>query len=131
MADDLDTYLNALSDRIHDQLSGVIQEQAEALSAAQKAALRSLEDTDETHDLEDSCTVVAGENDLEFIVQAGGAATTKEIRDGSGVPYDYAEAFEFGTSRQEARPFFWPTYRAMKPGIEKNLQDALNEALND
>lgn len=129
MADDLETYLNALPDRIVEQLSTVIQEQAEALSAAQKAALQSLEDTDATHALEDSCTVVAGENDLEFIVQAGGPATTKEIRDGSGVPYDYAEAFEFGTSRQEARPFFWPTYRARKPEIEQNIHDAVSEAL--
>jgi HK97 gp10 family phage protein len=129
MADDLETFLNALPDRIREQLSGAIEAQAEALSAAQKAELRSMEETDETHALEDSCTVTPGADDLEFIVQAGGAATTKEVRDGSGVPYDYAVAFEDGTSRQEARPFFWPTYRAMKDEIKENLQNALNEAL--
>lgn len=129
MADDLESYLDALPDKIRQQLSDAIREQAEMLSAAQKDALRSQEDTEPTGALEESCIVVPGENDLEFIVQAGGELTTKEVREGSGVAYDYAEAFEFGTSRQEAKPFFWPTFRALKPDIEQNIQDAVEEAL--
>jgi HK97 gp10 family phage protein len=128
MADDLDDYLNALPDRLTEQLSAVVREQAELLSAAQKQALQSLEQSpDETGDLEESCTVVPGANDLEFIVQAGGDLTTKDIRDGSGVPYDYAVGFEFGTSRQPARPFFYSTYNAMKD----DMQDALDEAVSE
>src|SRR3954453_12614161 len=97
MADDLDAYLNVLPHQITEQLSGVLREQAELLSAAQKQALQSLEQSpEETGDLEESCTVVPGEDDLEFIVQAGGELTTGDIRDGSGVPYDHALAFEFG-----------------------------------
>jgi HK97 gp10 family phage protein len=129
MADDLETYLEALPDKIREQLSDVLLEQAFRLSDAQRGALRALEETRETGALEASCTVAPGANDLEYIVQAGGDMTTKEVREGSGVEYDYAEAFEFGTSRQEARPFFWPTYRALKPEIEKNIQDAVDEAL--
>src|SRR3954447_1313449 len=114
MADDFDAYLNALPDQITEQLSGVLREQAELLSAAQKRALQALEQSpDETGDLEESCTVVPGKDDLEFIVQAGGPLTTKDIREGSGVPYDYAVGFEFGTSHQPARPFFYSTYNAM------------------
>jgi HK97 gp10 family phage protein len=120
--DELQAALEGLPDKIKEQLSEIILEQAELLSAAQKDALQSLEHTDPTHDLEDSCTVVPGENEFEFIVQAGGALTTKD-------GYDYAEAFEYGTSRQGARPFFWPTYEAMKPSMEKNIQEAVDEAL--
>jgi HK97 gp10 family phage protein len=128
MADELDDYLNALPDQLIEQLSGVVRQQAGLLSAAQKRALQALEQSpDETGDLEESCTVVPGKNDLEFIVQAGGDLTTKDIREGSGVPYDYAVGFEFGTSHQPARPFFYSTYNAMKD----EMQDALNEAISE
>jgi HK97 gp10 family phage protein len=130
MADDLDAYLNALPDRITEELSGVLREQAELLSAAQKQALQSLEQApDETGDLEGSCIVVPGKNDLEFIVQAGGDLTTKEVREGSGEPYDYAVGFEFGTSHQPARPFFYSTYNAMKDDMQEAINDAVNEVL--
>ncbi len=121
MADDLDAYLNALSDQITEQLSDVLREQAERLSAAQRQALQSLEQSpEETGDLEESCTVVPGENDLEFIVQAGGDLTTKD-------GYDHALSFEFGSSHQPARPFFYSTYNAMKD----DMQDAINEAVSE
>ncbi|WJR76016.1 HK97-gp10 family putative phage morphogenesis protein [Bradyrhizobium sp. NP1] len=131
MPDDLDAYLDALPDKLREQLSEVIREQAERLSAAQKAALQSLEQTDETGDLEASCTVVPGANDLEFIVQAGGPLTTTEVREGSGKPYDYALAFEFGTSHQPARPFFYSTYNAMRDDMQEAITEAVNEVLND
>jgi HK97 gp10 family phage protein len=128
MADDLDAYLNALPDQITEQLSDVLREQAELLSAAQKQALQSLEQSpEETGGLEESCTVVPGQDELEFIVQAGGDLTTKEVREGSGEPFDYALAFEFGTAHQAARPFFYPTYNAMKD----DMQEAINEAMSE
>jgi hypothetical protein len=64
------------------------------------------------------------------VVQAGGDLTTTEIREGSGVEYDYALAFEHGTSRQPARPFFWPTYQARKDEIQKAIDEAANEVLS-
>jgi HK97 gp10 family phage protein len=130
MADDLDAYLNALPDQLVEQLSGVILDQAQALSDAQRSALQSLEQSDETGDLEASCVVVPGDNPLEFVVQAGGELTTKEVREGSGVSYDYAEAFEFGTSRQPARSFFYPTYRAMRDQMQEAIDDAVNEVID-
>lgn len=131
MSDDnqeLQNYLNSIPDKLRDDLSGVIREQAEALSAAQRRALQSLEQAPaETGNLEASCVVVPGKSDLEWIVQAGGELTTNEIRTGSGEPYDHALAFEFGNSRQIARPFFFPTYRAMRD----DMQDAINEAIQE
>lgn len=130
MSDELTAYLNALPDQLRDHLSGVIREQAELLSDAQRRALQALEESpDETGRLEDSCTVDPGRDDLEFIVQAGGELTSKEIREGSGVSYDYAEGFEFGTSKQPARPFFWPTYRERRAEIQSAIADAVNEVL--
>ncbi|WP_316195929.1 MULTISPECIES: HK97-gp10 family putative phage morphogenesis protein [unclassified Bradyrhizobium] len=129
MADDLEAHLNALPEQLRERLSDVLREQAFRLSDAQRAALQSLEQDPETGALEASCTVAPGANELEYLVQAGGDMTTKEVREGSGVSYDYAEAFEFGTSRQPARPWFYPTYNAMKDDIREAINDALNEVL--
>jgi HK97 gp10 family phage protein len=129
MADDLETYLQSLPDKLTEQISDVLREQAFRLSDAQREALRVLEESPESGALEASCTVAPGASPLEYIVQAGGDMTTKEVRGGSGVAYDYSEAFEFGTSHQPARPFFWPTYRAMKDDIQQAINDAVSEAL--
>lgn len=135
MADDnkdLQAYLESLPDRLTDHLADVIRDQAEGLSAAQRAALKSLEAAPaDSGDLEASCVAVPGNSSLEYIVQAGGQLTTTEVRDGSGVPFDRALAFEFGTSRQPARPFFWPTYRARKDDIQTAIDEAANEVLNN
>jgi HK97 gp10 family phage protein len=131
MADDLDEYLNNLPDKLAEQLSALLREQAERLSEAQKETLRSLEQSpEETGTLEASCVVVPGASDLEFLVQAGGDATTKEVREGSGVNYDYALGFEFGTSHQPARPFFYSTYEAMKDQMQDAIDDAVNEVID-
>lgn len=123
MADDLERYLESLPDALADQLAGVIREEAEKLSAAQRARLKELEQPPEdTGDLEQSCTVIDGANDLEVIVVAGGDLTTKD-------DYDYAEAFEFGTSKQSARSFFYSTYREMKDDMQENIDNAVNEVL--
>ncbi len=130
MADDLDSYLRSLPDRLVGPISRAINEQAQDLSDAQRAALVALEQSpDETGNLEQSCTVVPGKDELEFIVQAGGELTTKEVREGSGVSYDYAEAFEYGTARQPARPFFWPTYREKRAGMQAAINQAIKDAL--
>lgn len=128
--DDLDKYLNSLPDKIVAELSRTIQEQAQMLSDAQAAALLGMETApEETGNLHASCMVTPTDDPLTYIVQAGGDLTTKEIREGSGVSYDYAESFEFGNSRQHARPFFWPTYRAKRSGIEEAISDAVEKAL--
>jgi HK97 gp10 family phage protein len=132
MADDLDDFLQSLPDRLEKKLDDVILKQAFRLSDAQREALRALEQSPETGALEASCTVAPGANNLEYIVQAGGDMTTKEVREGSGVEYDYALGFEFGTSRQPARPFFYSTYNAMRDEIQEAITEAMNEVvLND
>ncbi|WP_439374946.1 hypothetical protein [Bradyrhizobium sp. DASA03120] len=129
--DNLDAYLQSLPDKITEQLLDVLREQAFRLSDAQREALRGLEQSPESGALEASCTVAKGESELEYLVQAGGDMTTKEVREGSGVEYDYALAFEFGTSRQPARPFFFNTYNAMRDDMQQAIDDAVNEVLDN
>lgn len=131
MADDLDDYLQSLPAKLTEHLSDVLREQAFRLSDEQRAALRPLEQSPETGALEASCTVAAGAHDLEYFVEAGGDMTTKEVREGSGEPYDYALGFEFGTSRQPARPFFFNTYEALRDDMQAEIDSAINEVLND
>ena len=127
--DELDSYLAGLSDALADELSAAIREQAQALSDAQRAALRSLEqDPPDSGDFEESCVVTPTDNPLEFIVSAGGALTTGEVREGAGVPFDHALAFEYGTSRQPARPFFWNTYNAMRDDMQAEINEVKKKA---
>lgn len=129
--DDLARYLSDLPDKAREILADTVREQAKLLSAAQRDALRTLQQSpDETGNLEASCVVVGGKSDVEVIVQAGGELTTREIREGSGHGYDYALAFEFGTSHQPARPFFYNTYNARKGDIQDALDQAVSEVLN-
>jgi len=132
MADNDDLNLESLPDKVIERLSPIIREQAERLSQAQRSALQSLEQSpDETGHLEESCRVEPGQNELEWVVLAGGPLTTTTVREGSGEPYNYADAFEFGTSHQPARPFFYSTYNAMRDDMQKAIEDAISEVLND
>jgi HK97 gp10 family phage protein len=151
---DFDAYMNSLPDRIRAELSGAVQAQAEMLSDAQRQAAQSLEDESITGALAESCMVVPTDDPLAFTVQAGGQPTTyvydrwtdyrsevvidgrnnegiKKARKGTGhaVTFDHAIAFEFGTSRHHAKPFFWPTYRAKRAGIEDAISKAVETAL--
>lgn len=83
-----------------------------------------------TGKLADSVQVRRGRNTLELEVTAGGDATTKEVRAGSGVRYDYALANEFGTSAMPAQPFFWPTWRQLEPDVRADIEAAIEEALS-
>lgn len=129
---ELQDYLESLPDKVEQQVADVLQDQARQLSAAQRAALQEQQASPaETGHLQESCRVETGNDPLDVHVVAGGDLTETEVRTGSGEPYDYALGFEFGNSRQAARPFFWNTYRAMKPGIDEAISNAMKEAIND
>jgi HK97 gp10 family phage protein len=130
--DQMQEYLESLADKIEEHVADVLQDQAQQLADAQRAALRAHQASpDESGHLEKSIQVEV-RDPLDVHVVAGGELTTTEVRTGSGEPYDYALGFEFGNSRQPARPFFWNTYRAMKPDIDTAINEAIGKAiLND
>lgn len=130
MADDdnqeLDRYLGDLSFKVRRELATAIRIEADRLADAIKAAAPV-----KTGALRDSVQVRRTRNDLTLYVTAGGDATTKEVRQGSGEPYDYALATEYGTSKENAQPFFYPTVRAMEDDINANIAAAVEKALNE
>ena len=129
--DELQRWLESLPDKVEENVSKVMQEQANELADAQRSALRSLlQPPEETGHLEQSIAVdVRGPLDVHVI--AGGDSTTGDIRGGSGVEFDYALAFEYGTSRQHAKPFFWNTYAALRDDMQAEINDAIEKALNE
>lgn len=56
-----------------------------------------------------------GEAGLIITIKAGGALTTKEVRKGSGISYDYALGQELGTKDMDPQPYFRPGFRLGKP----------------
>jgi HK97 gp10 family phage protein len=85
----------------------------------------------ETGHLRESIRKEPGRDVLQVKVKAGGPLTTKEVRKGSGVPYDYARADEFGTQKDPAHPFFWPSYHLMKKSIRAAVRKTIAKAIKE
>lgn len=122
---ELQDWFSGLSFKVKKQLARDIRNEADRLAAAIKAAAPVASGA-----LRDSVQVRRKKSDVDLEVTAGGDATTKEIREGSGVAYDYARAVEFGTVDSPAQPFFFNTYRQMAPEIRRNLDDAIARAID-
>lgn len=147
--DAIQRYLDGVSFKVRRELVTAIRAEADRLAEAIKAAAPV-----KTGALRDSVKVRRTRNDLTLYVTAGGESTTRyydrstgyerEIvidgrsnegiakrAEGAGVSYDYALAQEFGTSKENAQPFFYPTVRAMEDEINANIAAAVEKALNE
>jgi hypothetical protein len=62
-------------------------------------------------------------------VLAGGPTTTKEVRSGSGKPYDYALGIEFGNSNTPRQSFFFTAYRLIRKRHRSRASRALNKSI--
>lgn len=105
--------------KVADGLRSAPRSEGERLAAAMRMAVP--KGIDGRNELLESIRVEDGRRPLQVLVKAGGALTTKDVRQGSGVSYDYALANEFGTRKMSAQPFFWPTYRLMKRRIRAGI----------
>lgn len=63
------------------------------------------------------------------IFEAGGPLTTREVREGSGVDYDYALANELGTQDMLAQPFFYSGFRRKRASIRRRASKGLRKAV--
>ncbi len=61
------------------------------------------------------------------LVLAGGPKTTK--RTSAGQAFDYALAEEFGTSKEEPRPFFYSTVRMYKNAFRDGAKETFEQAV--
>lgn len=66
--------------------------------------------------------------EVSVTLKAGGDATTREIRTGSGEPYDYALGVEFGNETMPAQPFFYPPIRGANKRIKRRAKRLLKQA---
>lgn len=96
--------------------------QEKLLAAAERVAdkVRDAVPVDEGA-LRDSVRVVPGRSKPSVAIIAGGPSTTDE----GG--YDHALSTEFGTQRQAARPFFYPTIRENLDLIEDAVPNAITD----
>ncbi|CCB65396.1 HK97-gp10 family putative phage morphogenesis protein [Hyphomicrobium sp. MC1] len=72
-----------------------------------------------------------GSTELQVKVVAGGQLTTKEVREGSGKPYDYAKGVEWGTHEMAAEPYFFPAYRLLKKRLRSRVKRAITKAAKE
>jgi hypothetical protein len=89
--------------------------------------------------LHDSIRMAPGERPGSWIVRAGGTATTKSVRKGVKVFYDYSLGIEFGHKSRPGgdgaiktvakEPFFWPAYRAQKRPMKARVARAMSKAI--
>jgi HK97 gp10 family phage protein len=70
----------------------------------------------------------SGRHELEVQVVAGGAATTKPVRNGADASYDYAFGNELGTQEMPAQPFLRPAYRLVAKRVNGRVRRAVNKA---
>lgn len=112
-------HLQSLPDRMQREMAAELRGLADTLVETQRAALRrQLAPPEETGALENSIRREQGRSEIQFVVRAGGPTTTTN-------GYDRALAFEFGTEKQPARPFFYPAYREMKRRLRYAIVNAV------
>jgi HK97 gp10 family phage protein len=102
-------------------------EEGERLAGVMRSAVA--KGIDGRNELLQSIRVEPGRRPLQALVKAGGPLTTRAVRKGSGVTYDYSLANEFGTRKMKAQPFFWPSYRLMKKRIRTSLNKRMKAAI--
>jgi HK97 gp10 family phage protein len=122
---ELQSYLGQLPVRLKRELAAELKRQADDLADAIRAAAPQ----GDTGHLKDSVEVRRGRGSLSLVVTAGGDATTKEVRAGSGQPYDYAMGVEFGNEHVPAQPFFYSTYAERKDDIEQAIADKVADVM--
>lgn len=112
---------------VANDLESAPREEGERLAVAMRQVVP--QGIDNRRELLESIRVEDGKRPLSVLVKAGGPLTTKEVRAGSGIAYDYSLANEFGTQKMKAQPFFWPTYRLMKKRIRSALSRKARKAI--
>lgn len=123
--DDVQSWFDEMPDKVQGRMSSKLLDVANKLASAIKDAAPK-----KSGALAESVQV-RQDDDGTFWITAGGDLTTKEVRVGSGIPYDYAMATEFGTKNEPAEPFFYNTVLRVAPELQDDIEDAIGDAVND
>jgi len=120
----------ALTKRLQGEVVEAAQDALEAQGDRLVGVIRAaISPHSKTGHLADSVRKLPAKRPLQVRVGAGGPLTTREVRHGSGVSYDYANAEEFGTQDEPAKPFFFPSYRLMKKDMRSAVRKAIAQAV--
>jgi HK97 gp10 family phage protein len=79
--------------------------------------------------LAESVRIEFDPSNVRATIRAGGPTTTRPVREGTSVTYDYALAQEFGTEKMPANPFFWTMYRLYKKSRRPAVKRAMTKAI--
>lgn len=108
-----------------------LEKSALELAAAQKALAESSRDTGA---LIDSIEVTMPGQSTPPYSQPGGARVageTEALVTAGNHAVRYAHLVEFGTSKTEAQPFFWPAFRLLRLRIQNRINRAAKKAVKD
>jgi hypothetical protein len=64
-------------------------------------------------------------------IKAGGPTTTRPVRKGASVKYDYALGQEYGNAQNPAQPFFWPNWRLHRKSARSRINRAMKKAIEE
>lgn len=117
--------LNKLPKTAKAELQQAMNEGGEKIVARQKSLVSVKSGT-----LRDSIHYVPfSKGGIGVVIRAGGAATTKPVRQGQSATYDYAMAQELGTQEMLAQPFFYTGYRYSKTAVKRRASKAVRKAV--
>lgn len=119
--------MDRIPKEVANELRGAVDDAGQELVRAMKPAVPL--GVDGRNELVESVRLERGRHPLSVLVRAGGPLTTRSVRKGSGVSYDYALANEFGTEKMAAQPFFWPTYRLKKKSLRSKISRRARKAI--
>ncbi|TGU87723.1 HK97 gp10 family phage protein [Mesorhizobium sp. M00.F.Ca.ET.151.01.1.1] len=103
----------------------------EELAAAQRALAESSRDTGA---LIESIEVTPPGRSTPPYSQPGGmrvAGETEVLVTAGNEDVRYAHLVEFGTSKMEAEPFFWPAFRLLRKRLQNRINRAAKKAVKD
>jgi HK97 gp10 family phage protein len=120
----------ALTRKLQQEVVAVAAQSLDGQADRLVALMKSAAPVGATGHLKESIRKEPGDNALQVKIKAGGELTTKEVRKGSGVPYDYARADEFGTVDMPAHPFFFASYRLLKKAMRTAVRSDIAKAIN-
>lgn len=121
--DRLKRKLLALPQRARKEIAAALDESAREITSMQRSLVPV-----ESGTLRGTIRYSTDAARLRTTIEAGGEATTKPVRNGSGTDYDYALGVEFGTSDTPAEPFFFVAYRSLKKRAKSRISRAITKA---
>jgi len=126
--DQFEQLMRNIPKAVAEELVGTMTAAATQLAGAMKSAVP--HGVDGRNELTESIQQRPGSHPLQVKVTAGGELTTRSVRRGASVTYDYALANEYGTRKMTAQPFFWPTYRLLKRRIRAQVQRGMKKGIS-